>query len=427
MDDEMIPSPATARRSDPGLPGGAALLAGAALLVLPAAPGLAPASGQMEPPALDVEENELLGEDLIRVEDRPEEGALEVIVGPVSLEAGGPHLRTRVQLVELPIRGWLHGFTWEIRDAGGRPLPDDLLHHVNLIDPDARELFAPIPRRVVAAGRETKTQELPGLLGYPLEEGTRVLVSAMFANPTPRDVREAYLHVRLFYSEDGDHLIDPRTVYPFYLDVMGPVGPKEFDVPPGRTAVSWEGSPAIPGRILGIGGHVHDHADTLRLVDVTEGEVLWETAPSVDEEGRVTGVPASKLWWRGGVKVEPDHTYRIEVVYRNPLDRPAPDRGMGAIGGILLASGAAEWPALDRTDHAYAADLRNTLEEPFRSGGHGHGEHTHEAPGAEGGAAAAAGPEAGGANASGPEAVGAETDGPRTSERRSAAGSEPGG
>lgn len=365
-----------------GSPAGPALLALGVLLALPVAPGRAPVSAQTEPPVLDVERNELLEDGLVRLQQHPDEDALEVVVGPVSLEAGGPHLRTPVQLVELPIRGWLHGFTWEIRDGEGRALPDELLHHVNFIDPDARELFAPIPRRVLAAGRETKKQEMPGILGYPLEADTRLLVSAMFANPTGRGVSEAYLHVRLLYSEEDDHLIDPRPVYPFYLDVMGPVGPKEFDVPPGRKVVSWEGSPAIPGRMLAIGGHLHDYADSLRFIDVTEDEVVWEATPTVNEEGRVTGVPTSKLWWRGGVKVEPDHTYRIEVVYRNPLDRPAPDRGMGAIGGILLASGDAEWPPLDRRERAYAADLRNTLEKPFESGGHGHGEHTHEAPAA---------------------------------------------
>ncbi len=314
--------------------------------------------------------------DLVRFVDRPGEGALEVVIGPVSLPSGGPHLRTPVQMATLPIEGWLHGYTWSVTDGEGRPLPDRLLHHVNFLDPDARELFAPIPRRVLSAGRETGRQEMPRLLGYPIEAGTRLLIAPMFANPTETDYDEVYLRVRLLYSDGDDRLVRPGRVYPFYLDAMGPVGPKHFEVPPGRSVVGWEGRPAIDGRILAIGGHLHNYGARLRLVDVTKDEVLYEVEPETDERGRVVKVPTARLWWKGGIRISKDHTYRIEVAYENPLDRPAPDMGMGVLGGIVLASPDAEWPPLDRHDPDYVADLRNTLEEPFRDSGHGgHGMH----------------------------------------------------
>lgn len=315
---------------------------------------------------------------LARVVDRPEDRQVEIVVGPVDFTADLGHLRLPIQMVDLPLSGWLHGFRWAITTAEGDTLPDALLHHVNLIEPDARELFAPIARRVMAAGRETSREEMPRLIGYPVEEGTRLLVAAMFANPTGRDLGEAYLRVRLDYTTDEDGWIDPRDVYPFYLDVMGPVGPKDFPVPPGRTVRAWEGSPAVGGRILGIGGHLHDYAEELLLIDVTAGDTIWRAEP-IEEDGKVVGVPSSKLWWRGGVRLHPEHTYRIEVVYENPTDRPTPNGGMGAIGGVLLAP-EAEWPPLDREDPAYATDLRDTLETPFRGsghGGHGHGGQGH--------------------------------------------------
>lgn len=340
-----------------------------------------------EPPALPGES------DLVTLLDRPQDGELEVVIGPVSLPAGGPHLRLPVQMVTLPIQGWLHGYAWSVTDAAGRRLPDRLLHHVNFLDPDRRELFAPIPRRMLSAGRETARQEMPRLLGYPIEAGTRALIAPMFANPTEADYDEAYLRIRLFYTGNRDALIRPRSVYPFYLDVMGPVGPKHFEVPPGDTVVSWEGRPAIDGRLLAIGGHLHDHGTRLRLVDVTAGEVLYEVEPETDETGRVVRVPTAKLWWKGGIRISKDHTYRIEAVYRNPLDRPAPEGGMGVLGGVVLASDDARWPPLDRSDAAYVEDLRNTLEEPYRDSGHGmHGGgsaaregHDHGDPGAHGG------------------------------------------
>lgn len=354
-----------------------AILAAAGLATLPA--GLASQSGdRADDAAADVARADALPappslpvgvDDLVTVVDHPEERELELVIGPVSLPAKA-HLRTPVQMVTLPIDGWLHGYAWSMTDAEGRPLPDRFLHHVNLLDPDNRELFAPIPRRVLSAGRETGRQEMPGLLGYPVEAGTRVLVSPMFENPTETDREGAYLRLRLFYSGAGDGLLRPRDVYPFYLDVMGPVGPKHFAVPPGRSVVAWEGRPAIEGRILAIGGHLHDYGTRLRLIDLTEDEVVYEVEPEIDGRGRVVRVPTARLWWKGGIRIRKDHIYRIEVVYENPLERPAPDGGMGVLGGVVLASGGAEWPPLDRNDVAYVEDLRNTLEEPFRDSGH---------------------------------------------------------
>ncbi|MFQ5890709.1 MAG: hypothetical protein ACE5JR_11735 [Gemmatimonadota bacterium] len=348
--------------------GNVGVAAVAGLVLLPAA-----ASGQAAPRSLaDV------GGDLVRFEVLEEERVVEVVVGPVHLAADMEHLRLPVQMTTFPVDGWLHGFEWVMRDGSGNELPRSLLHHVNLIDPDNRELFNPTARRVMAAGNETGAQRMPRLLGYPIEAGQRLLVSSMFSNTTGREIEDAYLHVRLFYSEEGDGLIQPRDVYPFYVDVMGPVGEKDFPVPPGRTVHYWEGSPAIDGRLLAIGAHLHEYADHIRLEDVTTGRVIWRAEPERDAAGRVVGVPSSKLFWRLGVKLYKDHVYRAVVEYYNPTDAPAPSRGMGAIGGIVWASKDAEWPEFSRSDEVYVADLRNTLEAPFRAAAHEHGHQSSE-------------------------------------------------
>ncbi len=98
--------------------------------------------------------------------------------------------------------------------------------------------------------------------------------------------------------------------------------------------------------------------------------MVWETEPNRDADGHVTGVPIAHLWWRGGVKIYKDHQYRIVVEYENPTDSYDPERGMGEIGGVILASGDAEWPELDRLDPIFVADLTNTLEAPEKLQGH---------------------------------------------------------
>jgi hypothetical protein len=337
------------------------MAAAAALLATPAGAGdLPPLPGKV-------------GTDLVRAVDLAGEGAFEIVVGPVQLPAGLPHVRLPIQIVQLPFDGWLHGFTWKIKDKAGSELPDDLLHHINLIDPDRRELFDTVARRVVAAGRETKVPAMPRLIGYPVAAGTRFLVASMFANPTKTSYDGAYLHVRLVCSRKGEGLIEPRDVYPFQMDVMSLVGPKDFPVPPGRTVKSWEASPAIDAWILGLGGHLHDFATELRLEDATDGNVIWKTAPILEGPHHVVGVPSSELWWKGGVKIRKDHRYRVTVVYENPTGKPSPHGGMGVVAGVVLAPDA-QWPPLDRADRSYVADLKETLELPFRKDHH-HGAH----------------------------------------------------
>lgn len=309
----------------------------------------------------------------LTVEHHPDERVVEFVIGPVELPDGMPHLRLPVQMATLPTDGWLRGFDWRIVDGEGRKLPDALLHHMNFADPDRRQLFDPTPRRVLAAGRETRTTMLPPVLGMPFREGDRYMVSAMFANSTGGDYPEAHLRVRIHYTEEGDRLIRPHEVLPFYLDVTGPVGDKDFAVPPGRTVKAWEGSPAIEARILVTGGHLHDYATELKLEDLTTGRVLWRTVPNRSDDGRVFSVPEGHFWWRGGIPVHPDHRYRVEVTYVNPGDEPAPLGGMGVVAGIVRPAPDAEWPDLDRTHPDYCLDLMNHVTAPRRLSGHSHG------------------------------------------------------
>jgi hypothetical protein len=265
------------------------------------------------------------------------------------------------------------GFEWEIRNGEGQVLPPDLLHHVNLIDPDSRELFTPISRRVLAAGRENQRESIPGVIGFPLEEGGRMLIATMFGNPLGEDYGDVYLHFKLMYSRADEGLIKPKTVYPFYLDVMGFDGVKDFEVPPGHSEMSYTAHPGVDARILGIGGHVHDYASELRLEDATTGEILWRAEPIYNEAGRMVGVPSSKFILQLGKKIYKDREYRVVVEYENPLDVPAPDMGMGAIGGVVAIMGDGEWPAYDPDNPAYVQDLNNTITAPDRMEGHGHG------------------------------------------------------
>jgi hypothetical protein len=133
-----------------------------------------------------------------------------------------------------------------------------------------------------------------------------------------------------------------------------------FDLPPGKTERSWEAQPAVSGRILGLGAHVHRFAVSLRLEDVSAGKVIWETRPTLDANGDVIGMPQDHIAWRFGLPVRAGNVYRITAVYENPTGATIPYGGMGALGGIFVPSRGKAWPAVDTSDDEYLLDVRLT-------------------------------------------------------------------
>ncbi len=115
-------------------------------------------------------------------------GTLVIDLAPMDLPAHTPHhmiAQPPVATLEIPETGFIYGFRVQVVDSAGHALPDELIHHFNLIDPDHRELFLPISRRLLAAGHETGAIRLPRVLfGLPLRRGEHVVASAMVENLT---------------------------------------------------------------------------------------------------------------------------------------------------------------------------------------------------------------------------------------------------
>ena len=285
-------------------------------------------------------------------------------LAPVDLPAHTHHhmlAQPPVAILKLPLSGSIYGFHVIMIDSAGHQITSALIHHFNLIDPDHRELFLPISRRMAAAGHETGAMTIPWFFfGFPINQGERVLASAMLENLTDASYVQARIRLVLEYTPAGR----PWPLFkaePFQMDVAFPVGDKSFDLPPGRFSKSYEGSPAVPGTIVGIGGHVHAYADSLEFVDVTSGTVIYRTRPITDSAGDILGVPVSRLyrWNRLGTHIEPSHRYRVTVYYTNPTGAAIPDGGMGVVGGLFVPDRGVRWPATNPNDSLYQQDYRH--------------------------------------------------------------------
>ncbi len=313
--------------------------------------------------------------DLLTVADDAEQGELTLALGPIDLPAGAGHDEVEQMPVlegTFPFDFSMYAYRVEVVDEGGRPVPQTVIHHANLLEPDSRELFLPIMRRIIAVGHETKPQEVPKqLAGVPFVGGRRFLVLAMVHNPTGQAYRGVSIRLVLRYTRQKPAM----SVYPFHLDVMFPIGHKAFDIPPGRSKLSWVGIPAVEGRILGLGGHAHRYAVRLTLDNVSTGDTIYDVEPIRDADGHIEEVPAQLLMDVPAAVLNPEHVYRVTVWYDNPTGRTILKDAMGSVAGAYLPTGDLGSLEVDSEHALYLADYLEVM----RSTGH-HASHEGGAP-----------------------------------------------
>ncbi|HEV8355656.1 MAG TPA: hypothetical protein VGQ17_02710 [Gemmatimonadales bacterium] len=257
-----------------------------------------------------------------------------------------------------PAGGWVRGFRISIHDGEGRPLSRRLLHHVNLLHLERRQLLEPVFERTIALGQETDDVLLPSSVGVRIESGAEMALLSAWANETGEDLHDVMLDFVIPYLPENT-MPRPREVRPFAIDLgFGPRDTDAFDVGPGRTVHHLDFVLPTGGRILGAGGHLHDYAESIALVDLTNGKVLFELRTKMDSAGKVSGVGRKLFGVTGnGLRLRAGRPYRVIAIYQNPLGRTLVDGGMAVLAGIFAPDDPARWPELDRTDAKFVADL----------------------------------------------------------------------
>src|SRR2546428_2913845 len=118
---------------------------------------------------------------------------------PTDVPAAGM-VRLPVFQAVMPVSSSICHFHLEVVDPAGRRLPQAMLHHFNLSDPDRRELFLPIGLHIMAASKETPAATGPRLLfRLPLERGQRLIASRVLGHETAALQRGGRLWLVLCY------------------------------------------------------------------------------------------------------------------------------------------------------------------------------------------------------------------------------------
>ena len=266
---------------------------------------------------------------------------------------------TLMMRFEWPVAGSLSGVDLTISDSLGHAVPTEVLHHLAMYNFDRRGLIHTSVERLFAWGQDTRAIVLPAGVAAPVPKGEHLGFLIGWHNETGRAIHGATVHMTLSY-------VSPKkvkaSVMPWYLDmhmVYGPGG-NSFDLPVGRSTQRFDFQVPVSGRLIAVGGHMHDHAQWVSLVDSATGKTLVKLQAERDKQGSVTGTGRFVFGFNeDALPIQANHTYTLVSQYDNATGKVIKDGGMSQLNGVFEPLDAAQYPRLDMSDPRTIADLKS--------------------------------------------------------------------
>lgn len=252
---------------------------------------------------------------------------------------------------------WLIGYSTEIVDTEGVPLPPELHCHTMLQTPPpgAWALF-PLdgrPFKGVFSDGYTMRMQLPVGFGLHLEPGEKLDMIPMFNNreSLPKDAAMK-VQVDVVMPEDL-----PRELTPVYSTMLSVNKPHLYQVEPGRDLREREFKFPYSGVIRAMAVHIHPYGRWLELVDAGTGKTIWRAEGIFDDTGRLVEMPVYSN--AEGVPFTPEDEFIIRAEYVNDTDEP-----QDAMAGLFI---------FFTTEDGTAPEPPSTDSLAAAQGGHDHG------------------------------------------------------
>jgi hypothetical protein len=288
---------------------------------------------------------------------------------------------TKIQRFEWPVEGWFRGFRVALTDARGRSVPAHVMHHMIMVNFSRRQLLYSAAERLMGTGTETEEVSVPKTIGVPMKPGMKLGMYIAWHNDTGEDLKGVYLKLTMLWTPKNQNP-PPVNALPIYMDVNLTVGgTNTFDVPPGKSTRAYEFSLPVGGRLLGVGGHMHDYGSRVRLEDAKTGKVLTQVLAQRDSTGKLIKVSRKLFGVSGdGLRLKANHRYRVVAEYDNPTGDTLHQGAMASMVGLFVPEDMKRWPAIDPRDPIYRRDLASLDQRGAgTSGMHHHGaEHQAE-------------------------------------------------
>jgi hypothetical protein len=211
----------------------------------------------------------------------------------------------------------------------------------------------------MGAGTETDEEiSVPKTIGVPMTPGMNLGMYVAWHNDTGNDLDGVFLKLTMLWTPKNQN---PRPVnsLPIYMDVNLTVGGSNtFDVPPGKSSKAYEFSLPVGGRLLGVGGHMHDYGVGVRLEDAETGKVITRVVAERDTSGKLIKMSRKLYGVSGdGLKLKANHKYRVVGDYDNPTGENRVKGAMAHMVGLFVPDDMNKWPKIDPRDPIYQRDL----------------------------------------------------------------------
>jgi hypothetical protein len=274
---------------------------------------------------------------------------LTVRLGPLDLPAHSTHhevAQAPDQVLTIPFDGWITAYHPRLVDGSGKPLPNHLLHHVAFYNLSRADFLCPKkPEHIFGAGGEMNDWPANPGIGYRVHKGDRILIGTMFHNPTATNYPHTYIEIRMGYQPASAGEL--KSVYPTWFDVKG-CGPSGYALTPGRNVTSGEFSISIPGRLIGVGGHLHDYGQELVLENETGHETIATLKSNLDSKGSILSMPVVLFTDRGGYPLSKGERIKVTATYDNRSGHALPEGAMGIVVGYFLPDNPQAMVALSK-------------------------------------------------------------------------------
>jgi hypothetical protein len=270
----------------------------------------------------------------VEVRDDRDSHVLTVLMGPVDVPPRTEHFTARVPSVTVPLDGWLVAYRPKVVDEQGATMSQRVLHHVELLNASRPSLMCQqLPELLFAAGSELAEWPPVPDVGYRVTKGMSLRINLMMTNPTEEPVSSAYVALEIQYRRSADTKL--KTVYPAWFMVTH-CGPTMYDLKPGRNVNTAEFTVPYDGKLLAVGGHIHDYGREVQLGNVTRNANIATLKTVLDADGRFVSLPTIIFSPREAYRFKSGDVVKVTAVYDNPTGQKLPKAAMGVAVGYFL-------------------------------------------------------------------------------------------
>lgn len=269
-------------------------------------------------------------------------------LGPLNLPArAGMNVAQAPDVtLTIPIDGWITAYHPRLTDGAGQTLPPRLLHHVAFYNTERTDLLCPgKPEHIFGAGGEMNDWPATPGVGYRVEKGDHIRIATMVHNESETSYPKVYLEVKMEYQSLGGGGEELKNVYPVWFDVKE-CGDSAYDLTPGHNVTTGQFTLAYAGKLMGVGGHMHDYGEELRLADMTRNESIATLDAKLDSQGHIVSIPIVRFTNRNGWRLPQGEVIKVTATYNNPTGHALPDGAMGIAVGYFLPNDPSALAAL---------------------------------------------------------------------------------